>query len=440
MEANLKTNANSLFLCRENTIEQLFRVFSLTNWPLVYIHGENGTGKTSITRHVLHALRLKCAFLDCLEMHSNKLLFQSILYSFKISENESTAIDGDLLEFCRCANAHEFVLKLEDVLNECKDEHKSVIVFDNAECLIDLDVTLVSLFSNILFGSTNISLPVCCIFISSLPFQSFRQNASVSCSPITIHFPSYTKDQLFAILRRKVPSGFTQQFYDNYITLTLSVLFQVSRNVEELDYICESNFEKYIEPVRTSTAELTDSMKLWRNFESHLRASADQCAIKTLNTNHQTHELPITGKYLLIAAFLASYNSVKSDKRFFLKNQGKARSSRQRQAFKKELMVTGPKPFTFERWFHIYKSLLELNYEKDCDEIHIKEPTVLLLSQIKTLVSLKLILKINSISCSSLSSLNKYRISDSVTIDFVNYISKSVDFDLLSHMERLTVK
>lgn len=36
-------------------------------------------------------------------------------------------------------------------------------------------------------------------------------------------------------------------------------------------------------------------------------------------------ELPFYGKYLLIAAFLASHNSAKEDKRLFVKHHGKKR-------------------------------------------------------------------------------------------------------------------
>lgn len=39
----------------------------------------------------------------------------------------------------------------------------------------------------------------------------------------------------------------------------------------------------------------------------------------------QSLELPFYAKYLLIAAFLASYNSAKEDKRLYVKNHGKQR-------------------------------------------------------------------------------------------------------------------
>lgn len=43
----------------------------------------------------------------------------------------------------------------------------------------------------------------------------------------------------------------------------------------------------------------------------------------------QAFELPFYGKYLLIAAFLASHNSAKEDKRIFVKHHGKQRKRMQ---------------------------------------------------------------------------------------------------------------
>ena len=45
------------------------------------------------------------------------------------------------------------------------------------------------------------------------------------------------------------------------------------------------------------------------------------------NVNRITIELPFYSKFILIAAFLASYNPAKSDKRFFVKHHGKQRKT-----------------------------------------------------------------------------------------------------------------
>jgi origin recognition complex subunit 5 len=54
-----------------------------------------------------------------------------------------------------------------------------------------------------------------------------------------------------------------------------------------------------------------------------------------LNKSHV--ELPFYSKYLLIAAYLASYNPAKSDRKFFAKHSGKG--SRKSQQIKKSERV-----------------------------------------------------------------------------------------------------
>ena len=63
-----------------------------------------------------------------------------------------------------------------------------------------------------------------------------------------------------------------------------------------------------------------------------------------------TLELPYYSKFLLIAAYLASYNSPKTDKRFFLKNAGKIRK-RTKAARGPEIKqkMIGPLTFSIDR-------------------------------------------------------------------------------------------
>lgn len=57
----------------------------------------------------------------------------------------------------------------------------------------------------------------------------------------------------------------------------------------------------------------------------------------------QQLELPYYAKYLLIAAFLASHNEVKLDRRLFLKHHGKQR--KRLQSLKAKAVVSNTKMF-----------------------------------------------------------------------------------------------
>ena len=79
------------------------------------------------------------------------------------------------------------------------------------------------------------------------------------------------------------------------------------------------------------------------------------------NVNRITIELPFYSKFLLIAAFLASYNPAKSDKRFFVKHHGKQRKTASSVRTKEKLnsQLTGPKPFPLERLLAIFYNIVE---------------------------------------------------------------------------------
>ena len=92
-------------------------------------------------------------------------------------------------------------------------------------------------------------------------------------------------------------------------------------------------------------------------------------------------ELPYCSKFLLIAAYLASYNPPKTDKRFFLKNAGKIRkrAAQARGPDVKQKML-GPLTFTIDRLIAIFESITETS-----------ERSATILCQLRTLVKLKLV-------------------------------------------------
>ena len=74
-------------------------------------------------------------------------------------------------------------------------------------------------------------------------------------------------------------------------------------------------------------------------------------------------ELPYYAKYLIIAAFLASYNSPKEDKKLFVKLSGRTKkrvpkNSKNSQA-KISSLVMGPRQFDLERLLAIFYSIIE---------------------------------------------------------------------------------
>lgn len=344
------------------------------------------------------------------------------------------------------------------------------------------------------------------------------------------------------------------------------MVFNLTRNLNEIKFIVDANYSKYIDPIKKGGATESDSIKLWRSFEQTLRRSLINIGMKghrTLNEvpiwNNQISktsiayqpdanlkgakfgdatfgsdasqgsassmsnlatsapsnvpltydDIPYTMKYLLIAAYLASNNSKTTDKRFFLKGQSKncgrkshALNNREEEEDGKSM---GAKYFPMERMIHIYRSLLDLNYDfgrqprdaktlgakissaknsedkrntSDDDEYEevikrykmapgdvsssqqemddenneglsadyqkktsilassrMKETSNDFLSQLETLIRLKLIDRMN-VTSNQLSSTRKFKVSDFVSFEYVDAISKTLDFDLKQHLEQ----
>ncbi|KAK7499500.1 hypothetical protein BaRGS_00009152 [Batillaria attramentaria] len=132
-------------------------------------------------------------------------------------------------------------------------------------------------------------------------------------------------------------------------------------------------------------------------------------------------ELPYYSKYLLVAAYLASYNPVVSDKRFFCKNAGKI--SRRSKLIKKHERASnhllGPKPFPMDRLLAIFYSIIE-------DKI---APSACIFSQITSLVSLHLLGQ----TCAD-SQIDMPRYKCLVSLDFIRSVARTIGFDVMKYL------
>jgi origin recognition complex subunit 5 len=177
-----------------------------------------------------------------------------------------------------------------------------------------------------------------------------------------------------------------------------------------------------------------DSAKLYKRFQPILLELIDQIPLKVVNKSEENVVLPDCVQYLLIAGYLSSYNSVKTDKKYFVKYEGK-RKERKKRVTTEEKERNGPKAFTFERMFHIYKSILHLNAQNSDDD-DLTDASNKFFSQIEQLVSLKLLHKIysnNKNNC--ISSLAKFQISNSVTLELIKELSRNLNFNINAFLE-----
>lgn len=141
-------------------------------------------------------------------------------------------------------------------------------------------------------------------------------------------------------------------------------------------------------------------------------------------TQRRVHvELPFHSKFLLIASYLASYNPVKSDKRFFVKHHGKERKTKATIKAKEKhvsAQLTGPKAFPLDRMLAIFYSII--------DDENVS-PTANILSQISTLVSLQFLNQL-----SSEDSLDQPRYKCIASLKFVEQMAREVNFEIKRYL------
>lgn len=216
--------------------------------------------------------------------------------------------------------------------------------------------------------------------------------------------------------------------------------------MKELRLVAAECFPAYCEPVRDGTIPAHDSMKLWRNITKTLRAalSTMYMRIGTKATGSgvapdgtawlaQNLELPYYAKYLLIAAYLASNNAAKEDRRLFMKNHGKQRKRMQAvnaRAKVTEKMTTklGPKAFNVDRLLAIFYAILDEQVGLTCN----------LLAQISTLVHLKLLTYASSAEGgaggSAMLDGSATRLQCTVGMDFILQIGRMVGFNVRQYL------
>lgn len=429
--------------CRDSQIEQLYNLFAYKDEPSVesvYIYGGPSTGKSIVVTTLLEKLKIRHAVVNLIECYTAKIVFETILN--KLSGHKMDPKNP--LPYARCDHLMDFIFNLQK-LSRTNDLNGSVLVLDKAEELRNMDFNLLAGFLRFRELS-GISISV--IFLSEIVFERYYSTANIA-EPIKVYFPQYNKDELLEILsldidcaRRVVMSRidelfeFDMDFYRKYLNVFLSVFYRACRDLSELRYMSRKNFVKYCEPIINKERTTNDSMALWRNVAPALKASLEVLYLRVDSAQPQKNftpsrenlaqnlELPFYAKYLLIAAYLASYNSAKDDKRLFMKYHGKKMKTRKDINVKNKVSEQlntqlGPKPFTFDRLLAIFYSILD-------DKVGFNNN---LLVQVSSLVELQLLSTTSDNCC-----LDGQKYKCNVNFDFIHGISRMVGFNIRKYL------
>jgi len=397
--------------------------------------GVASTGKTMTLAWFLSEHGVRHAVFNCVEGYSQRLLMEGILHQL-LGEKEK-----------RCDNISDF---LNHLRHDMDPGVRAVIVLQLADRLRDMDTNLLQAFTKL---QELTGLNICCVFETRLDWGKFRPSHDVP-TPVPVHFPQYTQDQLEDIVATSLPGERPLEFKQGYAGLVLSVFQSVARCSKELVHISRVNYPEYCRPVVEGECGEDDVKKLWMNIEKPLRKCLSTVALRevsskqylaaqkekeiqeskkdskdettdftplnTVNVNRITVELPYYSKFLLISAYLASYNPQKSDKRFFVKQHGKQRKTTQMIKAKEKLnsQLTGPKPFPMDRMLAIFYNIVE-------DRVN---PTANIYSQITSLVHLQLLTAVSA------DALDQPKYKCNVNLDFIRNVCRTVQFDIYKYL------
>ncbi|XP_074596771.1 origin recognition complex subunit 5 [Brevipalpus obovatus] len=309
-------------------------------------------------------------------------------------------------------------------LNRC------FIVFENFESLIEKKIDIHSLMDRVQSVDTLKTFSLSCLLITSLSSDWLKTHLSTIPTPISYELPSLTTNEIAQIIQSQC-MGAKYQKSNQFINHMEVVIETTSTSISDVDKILNitvKTFDKSKSNGTTSDFSNRSNSLTWaiKGLES---------LVAPISTNGTLfiQEMTLAERYLLLASFLASYNSKASDRKFFVVLSDRRRISRRTT---KNKQFEKPKAFTLERLIHIYDRIIHLNEDPRsvCRQTFLYN---LLFHHIEKFVSLNLLVKVPSAVITSISSLTKYRVSDSVTYEFIEQLAGKIDFDLKSYLEAL---
>ncbi|XP_077977106.1 origin recognition complex subunit 5-like [Glandiceps talaboti] len=428
--------------CRQSQLSTLLTLFgepSHNTCPSIFIYGHTATGKTAVVSSMVQVLQLPHATVNCVECYTQRLLYEQILNQVA---NVIPTPDNNYSSYARCDNMNDFVRLLQKVIEEKQLSNQTVyIVLDKAERLRDMEANILPAFVRLQELS---KCNICVLLVSEIVLEKYRTGTGF-VEPFVLHFPDYSKSEILEIISQDCPAEYPVSFYTSYVNLLMSVFYMVCRDLREIRHLAQLNFPKYIEPIVKGEATLENAPKLWRNIEPHLKKalqtvylrevssaqwekfqqdtaeglSSGSSTMPNMLTARINVELPYYSKYLLIAAYLASYNPARTDRRFFSKHHGKINKSRLKKPEKISYQLLGPKPFPLDRVMAIFHSIVDARVA----------PTANIFAQISSLVTLHLLSQVGSDD-----QLDGAKYKCTVSLEFIRSIGRTVNFDVVRYL------
>eukprot|EP00105_Crassostrea_gigas_P034322 XP_019918470.1 PREDICTED: LOW QUALITY PROTEIN: origin recognition complex subunit 5 [Crassostrea gigas] len=385
--------------CRESQIKLLLSLFGekrCMTVPAIFAYGHTATGKSAVINSILKTCKLPHVLVNCVECYSSRFLYEAVLnglYTNNGRQKPETPV--------KCENMNDFVRLFRHTCMDLHLQNETVyIVIDKAERLREMDANILPAFLGLQeLADGN----VCVILLSEIVWEKFRCGTGFQ-EPFIVQFPDYNKDELLRILVRSAPEGYSAEFYQMYLSLVLSVFHIVCRNLSELQHLAAINFRKYIEPIKNGEATESDSRKLWKNFEPHLKKALQTVYLREVSSTQWERMLEESdaGKMMTQQAF------DKHKKSKVIKKQERTNNH-----------MLGPKPFPLDRLMAVFYAIVEGKVA----------PTANIFMQITSLVSVHLL---SQVAGDDQIDVLKYKCL--VSLDFIKSVARTVNFDVVRYL------
>ena len=320
---------------------------------------------------------------------------------------------------------------------------------------------------------------LCVILMSRLPWNKLEIDSTLNASPITVKLEPYSKSKLSILLNQylittygtawkkvdnngtEVSEDLPEDFYKIFSDVIHGTFSAVAKSFPQFVSAARLVLPIYMKPIAEEKIESDNSRALYRNIEPFLKKCLTTANLKEAygqkfeeqvklqmrcyeqilssdgtksSEERKTYsrldvELPFISKFLLISAYIASYNPVKSDKRFFMKYHGKFRKRVQKSAslaaHKRSSQLLGPKMFPLDRMLAIFYVIVDM--EQDGLKC-VGGASANILSQISSLVTL------NLLTSQLDAGLDAPKYKCNVGLDFIRLVAKNVRFEIHKYL------
>ncbi|KAI9238731.1 hypothetical protein MVEG_05225 [Podila verticillata NRRL 6337] len=317
--------------------------------PSLLINGNASLGKTAVVKAVLSTVLAgkspsRYAFLDCVECHTPRLIFEHAIYQFRnpplsppttlpkpkieisteqdslnqgtgeqeaeegsISNKRKNTTRGDTRKkqktgiaitnehiWDKCENINEFVEwcrkicdqdDMDDSNNTSQDvgpagKDTRYLVLDRAERLRDTAPTLIPVLMRL---QELTGRNICVILITQIVWEKFRSKTG-GYEPIVLNFPQYTKTETIAILERDMPSGEDPIMYMRFVDLVYDVFQRNCKDLNEIRHLVSLLFPLYVKPVKDGKMQSTEVLKLHRHIQAYFVEAMDKLYLREISS------------------------------------------------------------------------------------------------------------------------------------------------------------